>query len=250
MIKNLLLITLATLSPLTPNYVRLETSDEETWQLRHLFLPNKVESMQGTTDYILSIEIDQRNAIKFSEYDNILWGGFEYLDYSYNAYFNWYFVDTGDYLDLYNYDPSASGTLSYAMHRDSGLTNIEKSSLSIYNNLFKIVNSYGYGHLVFEFKTSGMPENYSLYNSLYLTANTSTQTAYANGYNQGYDAGYNQGQVDDFDGFSVVLGAIFDSITVFGSIQLIPGLSLGMIVGVVVIFGLVFFILGKRGGGD
>ncbi len=88
------------------------------------------------------------------------------------------------------------------------------------------------------------------------------------GYYLGYDLGYDDGYGDG-DGFGYYRGyqeAINDGSTEFGlttllsslfvglgsllSIQLLPNISIGMIIAVPIVFGIIAFILGKRGGGD
>lgn len=80
------------------------------------------------------------------------------------------------------------------------------------------------------------------------------QQGISQGYNQGYDVGYNTGYADgvetDFNFFNIVLDGIFGTVTRVGNIELFPNFTIGMVVGIVIAFGLIYFIIGKRRGGD
>lgn len=74
------------------------------------------------------------------------------------------------------------------------------------------------------------------------------QGAYQEGYDNGYQNGYNKGlseQLDDKD-FTVLLKSAFLAIGTFLGINLIPGVSIGAIIAVPIVFGIISFIIGKR----
>lgn len=187
-------------------------------------------------------------------------------------------IDELDYIDINNYNSSYTLPLSYVMLDNLGLTNVDYNTIKYTSNVFDIlandISTDAYLVLTIPYNQSSPPGGSPFLNSVYMTTqplqdesilqlienayqeglDAGFQDGYNNGYGDGksdgydlgYGIGYDKGQLDDFDGFSTVLGAIFSSITAFGNIQLIPGLTLGMIIGIVVIFGLIFFILGKR----
>lgn len=79
---------------------------------------------------------------------------------------------------------------------------------------------------------------------------------YSFGYDNGYDLGYNDGYQTaindgsaDF-GITSLLSGLFVGLGSLLSIELLPNISIGMIIAVPVVFGIIAFILGKRGGGD
>ena len=63
------------------------------------------------------------------------------------------------------------------------------------------------------------------------------------------DYRYEVGQSEDFNFFDGLVSLLFSSITAFGNIEILPGFRLSFFVGIVIVFGLIFFIIGKRGGG-
>lgn len=74
------------------------------------------------------------------------------------------------------------------------------------------------------------------------------QGAYQEGYDNGYQNGYNKGlseQLDDKD-FTVLLKSAFLAIGTFLGINLIPGISIGAIIAVPIVFGIISFILGRK----
>ena len=74
------------------------------------------------------------------------------------------------------------------------------------------------------------------------------QGAYQEGYDNGYQNGYNKGlseQLDDKD-FTVLLKSAFLAIGTFLGINLIPGISIGAIIAVPLVFGIIAFILGRK----
>ena len=72
------------------------------------------------------------------------------------------------------------------------------------------------------------------------------------GYNQGYDEGYNEGynkglnEQAEEQGFTVLLKSVFVAIGTFLGINLLPGISIGAIIAVPIVFGIIAFIIGKR----
>ncbi len=87
---------------------------------------------------------------------------------------------------------------------------------------------------------------------------------YDNGYNDGYDYGYDNGfdlgyndgyqtAINDGSadfGLTAMLSGLFVGLGSLLSIELLPNISIGMIIAVPIVFGIIAFILGKRGGGD
>lgn len=70
------------------------------------------------------------------------------------------------------------------------------------------------------------------------------------GKNQGYNEGYTDGVADSTTGtgnFTYLIGTIFSSFGIILGVELFPGLTIGMLVLIPLVFGLIFFILGKKG---
>lgn len=76
-----------------------------------------------------------------------------------------------------------------------------------------------------------------------------SNTDYEDTSSYSYAVGYNQGQKTSFNGFTLILGFIFSALGAFGNIEIIPGLKLWYICGIMIVFGLIGFITsrGKRG---
>lgn len=71
---------------------------------------------------------------------------------------------------------------------------------------------------------------------------------YEQGHNAGYQAGYNAGineQLEDKD-FTNLLKSVFIAIGSFLGINLLPGISIGAIIAVPIVFGIISFILGRK----
>jgi len=75
--------------------------------------------------------------------------------------------------------------------------------------------------------------------------------AYDLGYDYGYDDGYNQAFDDNENfNFTSLLAQIFMGLGSLLAIELLPGISIGAIIAVPIVFGIIAFIIGKRGGKD
>ena len=67
------------------------------------------------------------------------------------------------------------------------------------------------------------------------------------GYNDGYAVGYSDGLSETTDkNFGRLLGGVFAGIGAFLGINLLPGISIGAIIAVPIIFGIIAFILGRK----
>lgn len=72
---------------------------------------------------------------------------------------------------------------------------------------------------------------------------------YQDGYDYGFDIGFDNGieATSDYS-FAGLLGQVFIGLGSLLAINLLPGISLGAIIAVPVVFGIIAFIIGKRGG--
>lgn len=68
------------------------------------------------------------------------------------------------------------------------------------------------------------------------------------GYDDGLDAGYNKGINENVEtgGFGMILASAFTALGALLSIQLLPNISIGAIVAIPIVFGVVMFIIGRR----
>lgn len=71
---------------------------------------------------------------------------------------------------------------------------------------------------------------------------------YNSGYSVGYDDGYDKGISENMEtgGFGLILKNVFLGVGSFLGIQLLPGISIGAIIAVPIVFGIITFILGRR----
>lgn len=74
------------------------------------------------------------------------------------------------------------------------------------------------------------------------------QEGYIDGHNSGYNSGYNKGISENMEtgGFGLILKNVFLGVGSFLGIQLLPGISIGAIIAVPIVFGIISFILGRK----
>jgi len=113
-------------------------------------------------------------------------------------------------------------------------------------------NGYDEGH--YEGYNSGYNEGYNAgkdegYNQGYgIGYDTGKYDGFLEGYDEGYTYGYNKGlndQIADRD-FAYLLRSAFIAIGAFLGINLLPGISIGAIIAVPLVFGIIAFILGRK----
>jgi len=79
--------------------------------------------------------------------------------------------------------------------------------------------------------------------------NPSTGNPYDENYSYPYGKGYNNGLQSDKDySFMGILFQVFGGLGALLTIELLPNITIGAIVAVPLVFGIIYFILGKRGG--
>lgn len=79
--------------------------------------------------------------------------------------------------------------------------------------------------------------------------NDSYFDGFNDGWYEGFDKGYNKGLNEtDATGFVGLLTAVFGGLGALLSIELFPGIYIGAIIAVPLVFGIIFFILGKKKG--
>lgn len=95
-------------------------------------------------------------------------------------------------------------------------------------------------------------EQYAYYdwvNDKWLTAEELQEKHYNSGYAGGWSEGYYAGlEETDATGFSALLTTIFGGLGSLLAIEILPGIYIGAIIAVPLVFGIIFFILGKRKG--
>ena len=72
-----------------------------------------------------------------------------------------------------------------------------------------------------------------------------------NGYNEGKEYGYNEGYIEgtkEVSRFPTLLRNAFEGVGGFLGIELLPGISIGAIIAIPIVFGVIAFILGRRRG--
>ncbi|HEY8363657.1 MAG TPA: hypothetical protein VIK77_12450 [Tissierellaceae bacterium] len=103
---------------------------------------------------------------------------------------------------------------------------------------FKEGEQFGYNNGLADGFSEGWDEGY----------NAGKEKGYSEGYNIGYNEGYNTGiieQIDDKD-FTNLLKSVFVGIGSFLGIKLLPGITIGAIIAVPIVFGIISFILGRK----
>ncbi len=140
---------------------------------------------------------------------------------------NFYYLEFDTSWDWYYYDIINADLNIYLYPSESSLAN------QLYWEGYADGRDYGY--------QKGKDEGYQL--------------GLDEGYQLGKDEGYELGKADgialssDYS-FAGLIGQVFVGLGSLLAINLLPGISLGAIVAVPVVFGIIAFILGKRGGKD
>lgn len=168
-------------------------------------------------------------------------------------------VGDSDYYTVFNegynagYDKGYND--GYADGESDGLTaGYNQGYTAGYNAGYNSGESSGYNAGYAAGESSGYNQGY----------NDGESSGYDNGYNDGYDYGFNNGYdlgyndgyqtaINDGSadfGLTAMLSGLFVGLGSLLSIELLPNISIGMIIAVPVVFGIIAFILGKRGGGD
>lgn len=74
---------------------------------------------------------------------------------------------------------------------------------------------------------------------------------FQDGYDYGWDLGYNKAFEDNENfNFTSLLAQVFMGLGSLLAIELLPGISIGAVIAVPIVFGIIAFIIGKRGGKD
>ncbi len=156
---------------------------------------------------------------------------------------------------------------SYEMYNRNGVvlinshsfTGLRKNGLSINDILYLSVATYGryYEDFLNDINIEDIEQeswqkgvNYGVeyayrhgFDPFYPTLQTTNGGSYS------YKLGNEIGQQTNFNGFQLILGFIFSALGAFGNIEIVPGLKLWYICGIIIVFGLIGFITsrGKRG---
>lgn len=149
---------------------------------------------------------------------------------------NDYFLFTNLYLSFKN--PLDRGQNSYQ------LISYHKSSIDNYTTFqfrFTILKTYINDNYDSPYYIAPLIEQLNIY--------FKDEKTYQQGYNDGYNQGYLEGSENPNNyNFVDFISSIFSGIGTIFNINLLPGISIGAIVAVPIVFGVIDFILGKRGG--
>ncbi len=148
--------------------------------------------------------------------------------------------------DIYNEGFNAGYALGYQEGYDTGLT--DAISISDYESAFNWGVQVGYNQAVNE---------HGSYDAGYSDGvSDGLSQGLLEGYNSGYDIGYSAGKSDGFNegvseniSQSWIIG-IFDLFGTVLAIELLPNITIGFLVGLPVILGVVFFVIKVARGGD
>lgn len=168
-------------------------------------------------------------------------------------------VNTNDYYAAFNEGHSAGYNQGYNLGFNEGKAQgLNEGYNNGYQDGYNLGSSVGYSRGY----TAGLDDGEVIgYNQGYSVGYGDGEVV---GYNDGYDYGYNNGYDLGFDdgyqaavndgsadfGIKSLMSGLFVGLGSLLSIELLPNISIGMIVAVPVVFGIIAFILGKRGGGD
>ena len=207
-------------------------------------------------------------SMKFYFKDFVTWlgSGFYVFDFSHipNSY---------DYF-IFNFDNNVSRTLYYGIdldktlniNTDIGIRLVDRNNLhwkikftSSFNNEDNYFIAYDYNYII-NLKDSLSRDVLDAYNTGYNNGydngfidggNEGMLEGYLSGYDEGYYNGYDQGinVVSDLSFYSLI-SQVFSGIGTFLAIELLPNITFGAIFAVPLVFGIIFFIIGKRGGKD
>ncbi len=185
----------------------------------------------------------------------------------------YYLINLWKYANLYgiSFLPDTMGACTYAgsyeMYNRNGVvlinshsfTGLRKNGLSINDILYLSVATYGryYEDFLNDINIEDIEQeswqkgvNYGVeyayrhgFDPFYPTLQTTNGGSYS------YKLGNEIGQQTNFNGFQLILGFIFSALGAFGNIEIVPGLKLWYICGIIIVFGLIGFITsrGKRG---
>lgn len=164
-------------------------------------------------------------------------------------------VNNVDYFTIFNEGHAAGYNQGYAVGFNEGQSQGFNDG---YQDGYNLGSSVGYSRGY----TAGLDDGEVIgYNQGYTAGYGDGEVVgyndgYDYGYNSGYDLGYNDGYqaaVNDGStdfGIKSLMSGLFVGLGSLLSIELLPNISIGMILAVPVVFGIIAFILGKRGGGD
>lgn len=118
-----------------------------------------------------------------------------------------------------------------------------ETSVYSYRDTDVVTNSYN-----FIYKTRLYDEGIEMYEGGY---NNGYDDGYFEGkqlYGVGYNEGYNKGISESIEsgGFSMILSSMFTSVGVLLSVELLPNISIGSIVAIPIVFGVIMFIIGRK----
>ncbi len=170
---------------------------------------------------------------------------FRYINMSQTDLLTSYY-DFLDINDIYNEGFDAGFASGYQQGYDTGLT--DAISISDYESAFNWGVQVGYNQAVNELGSYDAGYSDGVADGL--------ADGLAEGYNSGYSVGYSIGKTDGYNegiNDSVSQGWLLSIFNLFGTvlaIELLPNITIGFLVGLPVILGLVFFIIKVARGGD
>jgi len=205
-------------------------------------------------------------------------GAYYYFDFTFlDSYYNYFIFDLTQYQDSINIIPVVYDYHSWEVFSLDGFYESRREYLdweiyfgsSFHNSYYVLATNYDY--------------IYNLDNNMYYQYVNGYQIGYDEGYvqgkadgineghqpayNAGYDWGFQKGKeagekigfnigydkaVDDMENynFTSLLAQVFTGLGSFLAIELLPNITFGAIFAVPLVFGIIFFIIGKRGGKD
>lgn len=238
-----------TFIPITYDYIIFNFGDNVA---RDIYLMSTARELFVNTG--VGIHISNRSDLIWSiNFDDIT-NNFDYyfIAYNYNQ-----IINIEDYLtDFYNYGYNNGSDDGYDTGYGRGYDN------ALYNGYITgyddglddgYITGYdtGYDEGYADGSEGAFDEGYAQARDEFGAYIDDKWQGYNDGYDYGYDLGYYLGYNESGNlGFADLIGQVFVGLGSFLSIELLPNITFGAIFAVPLVFGIIFFIIGRRGGKD
>lgn len=231
----------------------------------------------GGYDYNTVLPLFEENSVFYVEFDVYNKGYYDGYDNGFNDGWNEGYDEgyAGGKMDGYNEGRDVGYSDGYELGRDEGYTNgyndgytkgadygyevgynlgYDEGHYDGYDLGYLNGRDEGYNNGYIAGKedgyNEGYDEGYSLGNSdgYEKGFDLGREQGYNEGYDEGYSKGYNIGMNIQHNKFSDLLNGVFTAIGTFLGIRLFPGITIGALLAVPIVFGIIAFILGRRRG--
>ncbi len=201
-------------------------------------------------------------SMKFYFKDYATWNGVGYYQFDFShipTTYDYFLFNFGDNIEkILFYGPESNNEIN--VKTDSGIRLIDRNNLhweirftsSFDNNDYYFI-AYDYDYII-NLKDSLSRDILDSYNTGFRNGkdkgfNDGVNEASSYWYNEGFRNGKNEGmRLASDNTFYGLIAQVFAGIGTFLAIELLPNITFGAILAVPLVFGIIFFIIGKRGG--